>query len=223
MLVSADGEYTGQWPPEDPTTSMEEKHAFALPKEPWTYGNGSFNPDLHPSRGSPVSRQRRTYPYPSEGGETDGTRTDSPYHPIYDESQPSHEHLSRAPYEDEGEDDHYYDDRPQRQQFIRRGSEGYEVRPIDREEMMRQYVDSQSHFAALSRAQERADMGDENYGVSDEDGGGDKLADEDAMEKEVIERMGEVGRYRPYVPERWESEDEDDEMEPTPNGLPVQD
>lgn len=204
---------------------MDENHVFALPKDPWTYGNGSFNPDLHPGslnhklrerRGSPGSRQRHTNPYPGEGREMDGTYAVPPYHPDYDESQPSYGHFSRPPYADEDEDgdDRYYEDRPQHRQFVRRGSEGYEVHTIDREEMMRQYVDSQSHFAALTRAQRRTDLGEEgdNYGVSDEEDGNDegdgRARDEEKMGREVRERLSEAGRYRPYVPERWESEDE---------------
>ena len=216
---------------------MEENHVFNLQKEPWTYGNGSLNPDLHPSpsnsglggrRGSAASRQRQTYQYPGEGEEMEETRAFPPYHPD-NEPRPPYEHFSRPPYADEDEDE-YYEDRPQHRQFIRRGSEGYEVRPINREEMIRQYVDPQPHLAVSARAQERADQGEEsdNYGVDDEeDEGGDRPGDDEEMEREVRERMGEPGRYRPYVPERWESEDEDgdgdDEAGHMPNGLPSHD
>jgi len=159
----------------------------------------------------------------------DGTYAVPPYHPDYDESQPSNGHFSQPPYADEDEDDHYYEDRPQHRRFIRRGSEGYEVRTIDREAMMRQYAESQSHLTAFARAQGRADGGEEDndYGVSDEedenDEGGGRARDEGEMERGVRERLGEPGRYRPYVPEKWESEDgEGDEVERIPDGaLPV--
>ena len=202
---------------------MDEEHVFTLPKDPWTYGNGSFNPELHPGsldsglrerRESSASRQRRTIPYP------DGIYAVPPYHPDYDELQLSHGHFSRPPYadEDEDEDDHYYEDRPQHREFIRRGSEGYEVRPIDREEMMRQYVESQPHLAAFARAQERVDRGEED----DEDEDDSGVKDEEEMERDVRERLGEAGRYRPYVPERWESEDDEgDEVGQIPNGSSV--
>ena len=207
---------------------MDENHVFTLPKEPWTYGNESFNPDLHPGSQNHGLRERRhTIPYPGEGGETDGMYAVPPYHPDYDESQPSHAHFSRPPYADEGEeeDDGYYEDGPRQRQFIRRGSEGYEVHTIDREEMMRQYVESQSHLTAFARAQGRTEEGD-NYGVNDEEGVGDegdsRVRDDEEMEREVRERLGEVGRYRPYVPERWESEDDgDDEVGRIPNGSSV--
>jgi len=152
----------------------------------------------------------------------DGTYAVPPYHPDYDESQPSYGHFSRPPYadEDEDEDDRYYEDRPQHRQFIRRGSEGYEVHTIDREEMMKQYVDSQPHLAAFARAQKMPYRGEEgdNYGVSDEEDGDDegdgKVKDEVEIEREVRGRLREAGRYRPYVPERWESEDDEVDLIP---------
>lgn len=235
--ILLDGEYTGQWPPEDPATRMDETHVFTLPKDPWTYGNGSLNPDLYPGasnhglrerRRSPASRQRHTNPHPGEGGEADEIYAVPPYHPDYDESQPSYGHLSQPPYADEDEDEEgrYCEDRPQRRQLIRRGSEGYEVRTIDREEMMRQYVESQSHLTAFARAQRRADEEGENYSVSDKEDGDDegdsRVRDGEEIERDVRERLGEAGRYRQYVPERWESEGEEDEdVERIPNGLSV--
>ena len=61
--------------------------------------------------------------------------------------------------------------------------------------------------------------------MSDEDGrenGGDnRVGDEEQVERSVRERLGKAGRYRPYVPERWESEDgEDDDVGQIPNGTP---
>ena len=217
---------------------MDEDHVFTLPKDPWTFGNGSLNPDLHPSssgrglrerRGSPGLKQHHTDPHPGDGGETEGICAVPPYHPDHDESQPSHGHFSRPPYADEDEDgdDHYYEDELRPRQFIRRGSEGYEVHTIDREEMMRQYVESQSRLPALARAQGMAGQGEEgdNYGVSDEeDEDGEGEGDNGEVERDVRERLGEAGRYRPYVPERWESEDDEDDdvgRIPIPNGSPV--
>ena len=218
---------------------MDEDHVFTLSKDPWTYGNGSFNPDLYPGssnhglrerRGSPTSRQRHTNPYPGEGGEMDGTYAASPYHPNHNESQSSYGHFSRPPYadedEDEDEDDRSYEGRLHHRQFIRRGSEGYEVRAIDREEMMRQYAESQPHLTAFARAQRRADRGeeDDNYGVSDEEdenNRSDERAGDEEMEVEIRGRLREAGRYRPYVPEDWESEDEDDELERIQDDLSV--
>ena len=206
---------------------MDENHTFTLPGEPWTYGNGSLNPDLHPGsstsrlrgRGSLLTSRQHRHTYPD--GEMDGTYAQQvpPHHADYDESQPSYEHYSQPPYADEDEEED--EDGSRRGQFIRRGSEGYEVRPIDREEMMRHYLGSQSHLAGFELETE-----DDNHNVNDEEGeeeGGERVWNDEEMAREVRKRVGKAGRYRPYLPERCESEDEDeDEAEQTPDGFPVQ-
>src|SRR5271156_6583984 len=42
---------TNTWPPEDPTAvdDSNRKDEFTLPSTPWTYNNGSLNPNLQPS------------------------------------------------------------------------------------------------------------------------------------------------------------------------------
>jgi len=84
------------------------------------------------------------------------------------------------------------------------------------------------NLAALARAQERANLSEEDndYGVSEEDDrdheGDNRVRDEEQVERNVRKMLGETGRYRPCVPERWESEDgEGDDVEQTPNGSPV--
>ena len=45
---------------------------------------------------------------------------------------------------------------------------------------------------------------------------------EGEMERGIRERSGELGRYWPYVPERWESENgEGDEVERIANSLSI--
>lgn len=68
-----------------------------------------------------------------------------PYHPDY-HRQESHE---TYPVGSESEDDydedgyaHVHQSRPR--EFVRRGSEGYEVRSIDREELLRRYVEDRT-------------------------------------------------------------------------------
>ena len=98
---------------------------------------------------------------------------DPPYNPEYNKSQPPHGCFSQPPYVDEDgeEDNRRYEDRPQHRRFKRSSdvSEGYEVRTIDREETMRRYAKSQSHFTVLARAQGRAGRDEEgnNHGASD--------------------------------------------------------
>lgn len=38
-----------------------------------------------------------------------------------------------------------YDEEPEERRFIRRGSEGYEVKSIDREEMLRRFIEGRVH------------------------------------------------------------------------------
>ncbi|KIL71551.1 hypothetical protein M378DRAFT_19864 [Amanita muscaria Koide BX008] len=105
------------WPPQDPDLNTQNK--LMLPDSPWTYDNESVNPLLQPSnsqlREAAVRRRR---------SRQQGVSAVAPYHPDY-----------------KGEEDGYssstsFDEQPR----IRRGSEGYEVRPVNREEMLQQYV-----------------------------------------------------------------------------------
>ncbi|KIP11142.1 hypothetical protein PHLGIDRAFT_125039 [Phlebiopsis gigantea 11061_1 CR5-6] len=127
------------WPPKDPHAypSADPNHVFTLPESPWTYENGSLNPNLQPSnltRRASSSRRRR-------GHTKDGQVISSvpPYHPDY-----------RPP----GDDEDFSDSPPasetstlaeesQPRRLVRRGSEGYEVHAIDREGMLQEYVTSQ--------------------------------------------------------------------------------
>jgi len=132
---------TNTWPPEDPTAidDSNRKDEFTLPSTPWTYSNGSLNPNLQPSNTymrsvTAVKRRksgkRRRDPVP-------------PYHPDYwspkedgDVSVSSHECSddSNGYGSEKGTDGNAR---------VRRGSEGYEVRPVDREEMLRRHVQEQ--------------------------------------------------------------------------------
>lgn len=103
---------------------------FRLPDSPWTYENGSYNPNLAPSG----SVRRRT-----GAGRADVP----PYHPDYEE--PLDGEYGAAGYDsaEEEEDDDAMErwaqtDLPR----VRRGSEGYEIRPMDREEILARYVAS---------------------------------------------------------------------------------
>jgi len=106
------------WPPQDPDLNTQDK--LMLPDSPWTYDNESVNPLLQPSNSQlreAAVRRRRSRQH--------GVSAVSPYHPNY-----------------KGEEDGYssstsFDEQPR----VRRGSEGYEVRPVNREEMLQRYVD----------------------------------------------------------------------------------
>ncbi len=123
------------WPPKDPSIA-NQNHSFKLPDNPWTYENGNFNPSLLPSSsGRRLSTSTATH---RKSARSKGpVASVPPYHPDY-----------RPPGEDDGDvfeassaGDDDDDDIPlSERRLVRRGSEGYEVHTIDREEMLRQHV-----------------------------------------------------------------------------------
>ncbi|KAH7916458.1 zf-DHHC-domain-containing protein [Hygrophoropsis aurantiaca] len=112
------------WPPRDPT--LNDQQEFKLPSSPWTYENGSFNPTLRPN-GTRLrsNRSQSTSSYP-------------PYHPDYDDIDAVD---ARTPSPDSGTD---YEEDGKDAVRVRRGSEGYEIRPVDRQEMLRQLMGDQA-------------------------------------------------------------------------------
>ena len=108
------------WPPKDPNAypSSDPNHVFTLPESPWTYENGSYNPSLEPSNAARRRRRHANVP---------------PYHPDYEE---------QAGVDSASEPEDALDRWAERQPRVRRGSEGYEVRAIDREEVLRKYIES---------------------------------------------------------------------------------
>lgn len=116
-------------PPADPNRSEGK---FVLPSSPWTYGNESFNPNLEPS-----NDQLR----PSASGSIKrrhGASAVPPYHPDYDDT-------ALTDSSDDSSDEVALSAYTQARwgQHVRRGSEGYEVKAINREEVFRQHVESQ--------------------------------------------------------------------------------
>lgn len=105
---------------------------------PWTYENGSVNPNLIPSNGARLRAKKRGPP----NEDMDGVYNLPPYHPDFQEGgmqQPQYyEEDMDGESDDDEETDAYFDSNRPR---VRRGSEGYEVLPIDREEMLRRYME----------------------------------------------------------------------------------
>ena len=102
----------------------DPNYELKLPDSPWTYENGDLNPSLQPSGAGGSVARRRSY-----GGANKTTIASvPPYHPDY--KPPSEDSLS--------------DEEPLSSRrvggLVRRGSEGYEVRTIDREAMLKQYI-----------------------------------------------------------------------------------
>ncbi|KAJ7654834.1 DHHC palmitoyltransferase-domain-containing protein [Mycena rosella] len=106
------------WPPRDPAAMHDgdPDKEFVLPDSPWTYENGS-------------ARRRRNG---NGNGNGNGASALPPYHPDY---RPPNEYDSA----DEDDDEYRYADDSSKTR-VRRGSEGYEVRPGDREDMLARYL-----------------------------------------------------------------------------------
>ncbi|KAG8219551.1 hypothetical protein J3R82DRAFT_501 [Butyriboletus roseoflavus] len=125
LSVILDRDVVG-WPPRDP--ALESQKPFKLPDSPWTYENGDFNPALRPSNAHPR-------PIDERSSARAYTSALPPYHPDFEQ-----EAYPLQPY--------FVDNDTEREEEypgakVRRGSEGYEVRPINREEMLREYIQSE--------------------------------------------------------------------------------
>jgi len=109
------------WPPRDPAEMHEgdPDKEFVLPDSPWTYENGSVNPDLQPN----ITRRRNN-----------GASSLPPYHPDY---RPGGDATDAYSTDDDEYDDERADNSKTR---VRRGSEGYEVRPGAREDILARYL-----------------------------------------------------------------------------------
>ncbi|CDO73449.1 hypothetical protein BN946_scf185013.g84 [Trametes cinnabarina] len=142
-LASGDDSGGEEWPPRDPEAyehpDTDPPHNFQLPASPWTYQNGALNPALQPSS----ARRRKTTPTAQAS-----YAPVPPYHPDYngDAGYPAYDPASGSEDEDEdGDDGEANGDAVGRpREFIRRGSEGYEVRPINRETLLTQYIEDRT-------------------------------------------------------------------------------
>jgi len=100
---------------------------FVLPESPWTYENGSINPELQPSNSSSIPRRRKR--------ELNGASSLPPYHPNY---RPEGD--AEDVYDSTDDEDEYNYTTDNSKTRVRRGSEGYEVRPGAREDMLARYL-----------------------------------------------------------------------------------
>src|SRR6267142_5440790 len=123
-----------EWPPSDPTEPCSE---WTQPDTPWTYSNDGPNPTLVPSNSHSTQQLRAR----KRGGRSSfGVSAVPPFHPDYE--PPAHD------WQDDGDDDgerlaEYEDERGRGDtRHVRHGSEGYEVRAIDREQLLEEYIAS---------------------------------------------------------------------------------
>ncbi|KAF8808081.1 zf-DHHC-domain-containing protein [Phlegmacium glaucopus] len=132
-LSNKDGE---QWPPQESDTNGSSMHNSNITDKssPWTYKNDSLNPNLHPSNSQSRRRGASQNRIPSASSLP-------PYHPDYregDQGVYNLDHYSDDEGGSEGLDEQ--ESMPRGKLHVRRGSEGYEIRPEGREEMLRQYL-----------------------------------------------------------------------------------
>ncbi|KAF8167385.1 DHHC palmitoyltransferase-domain-containing protein [Crassisporium funariophilum] len=131
------------WPPKDSDSSYSNSSSThngnddnTNTSSPWTYENGSLNPNLRPSNGQiQNSPRRRRIP---------GASSLPPYHPDYrpDDDQQATYEPSQILDEESSEGSIEENHAPDRANgHVRRGSEGYEIRPEGREEMLRRYLE----------------------------------------------------------------------------------
>ncbi|KAG6337063.1 hypothetical protein ID866_2016 [Astraeus odoratus] len=128
------------WPPHDPAAEKP----FQLPDSPWTYENGSVNPNLRPSNSGNV---HRAY-----------TSALPPYHPNFEDDVSPRQRQSYSPDATSESEEDYDGAR------VRRGSEGYEIRPLNREEMLRRYLESQTSREGRYRLYEPESESFSEYG-----------------------------------------------------------
>jgi len=126
-----------------PQIENDDEHVLTLPSSPWTYSGGALNPGLYPtSAGKRKSKPRAKV--------TKGLISSlPPYHPDYEPPLEGDEDgvgdafvnssASDASYSSDG----YAEPVIPGAGRVRRGSEGYELPPINREEMLRRYIEGQ--------------------------------------------------------------------------------
>jgi len=137
------------WPPCDPASTGKQ---FKLPKSPWTYDNEGVNPNLRPSNSSTLAHGHQVY-----------TSALPPYHPDFDGDCSPRARQSYSPDSSDIDDDY-------QGIKVRRGSEGYEVHPLNREEMLRKYLEAEvSREGRYQVYGPDPSMGDDNDLISDED------------------------------------------------------
>ncbi|KAI0726908.1 zf-DHHC-domain-containing protein [Fomitopsis betulina] len=130
-LAEGDDPNAETWPPEDPSRIQpmpepDPNYKFQLPASPWTYENGSVNPYLQPSN---TRRRHSTHNGPFSAV--------PPYHPDYREPE------AVVPYDPASSSEDEYDEAGKNVK-VRRGSEGLEVKPVNREQMFERLVEDRT-------------------------------------------------------------------------------
>ncbi|EGO30996.1 hypothetical protein SERLADRAFT_455490 [Serpula lacrymans var. lacrymans S7.9] len=139
LSIGDDIDVQASWPPRDPALKEQEDKPFILPDSPWTYENGSTNPNLRPSSGARLrsnvaGKQQKTRPVYA-----------GPPYQIDPENEEEERGLASHSRSSSQDSDFVYTEEGYRQGVqVRRGSEGYEVRPVDREELLQRFLHDQN-------------------------------------------------------------------------------
>ncbi|KAG8931930.1 Palmitoyltransferase [Tulasnella sp. 418] len=203
VAEGADSDVQHIWPPKDPSVYDHPNGPDLTGKSPFTYGTG-LNPDLLPSNNARLRHPK------SKDLQTPGVGNDSaPYGHNFDEedrkttSTPSRNSFSSNEYPDNrgffgrlGEEraDDNYDNPDGPTVRVRRGSEGWEVRPMSKDEIVQRYLRSRGLEPEQSRIRD-AETGNEVGGP-----------------REMLNKLNEPGRYNRYVPEVQSSSEDEDQV-----------
>ena len=182
-----------QWPPSDPTERYGE---WTQPDSPWTYKTDGPNPALVPSNTHSAQQLRARKPGARGRGRDSGVSAVPPYHPDYEPAPDwqGDDDEDGGDDDDEGFAEYEYERRWEGAGHVRRGSEGYEVRGIDRDQLFAEYIADRGQEEGYYR---RYVPEPPSETESESESGGD--GDDGAGEVEV---------------KAEDEEDEDDENEP---------
>ncbi|QRV94739.1 DHHC palmitoyltransferase [Ceratobasidium sp. AG-Ba] len=180
------------WPPKEPGFYKDRSLAASsalqtrLQGSPWTYGNEDLNPALR-------SRNPTSHPpyHPSyQPPQRDSNDPDRQFEHEYDDS--SNSSLSRASSDYDRQESHGRDVR------VRRGSEGWEVRPMTNEEIVARYARSRGIYGAEDEEVEPMELDGQEDGW-------------DLDPPEQGEDFVEVApaRYNSYIPETPDSSEDE--------------
>ncbi|KAG8986071.1 Palmitoyltransferase [Tulasnella sp. 427] len=178
--VDVNPEVQDIWPPKDPAQYNERIGPRFMGDSPFTYGNG-FNPNLEASN-SQLRSRHRTSRRAAEAEDEDNERlsTSTPSRESFSSNEyPNHSTNQGDGYTDgEEDDDNALISGSVR---VRRGSEGWEVRPLNKEEIIARYVATR------------------------------RLEDESVqpLRDPPSDPIQQPGRYNRYVPESYESDGRD--------------
>ncbi|CAE6476095.1 unnamed protein product [Rhizoctonia solani] len=193
------------WPPKDPNAYKDkdrnQANATALQERlqgsPWTYGNGDVNPALR-MRGA---SDRPPY-HPSYRSEGHSTPPTDPVNAPDRQFDHEYDSVSTSSSPSRASSEYDVDMSADRDVRMRRGSEGWEVRPMTNEEIVQRYAQSRG-------LETRA--GVEVEATLDQEDGGD--------EDEPLDRVGLVEgdsdapnpkpKYNTYVPEDPDSSEDE--------------